>query len=93
MRSCINAWNHQFSAAPYTASDAGKFKTIVAFDCRGVEPVEFSPRSGWLAQSAENGQKFEDVDLEEGEWVEYDQKNAVSVGVYELESNFIKLKK
>lgn len=55
--------------------------------------MEFSPRSGWLAQSAENGQKFEDVDLEEGEWVEYDQKNAVSVGVYELESNFIKLKK
>lgn len=31
----------------YTADDAGKYKTIVSFDCRGVEPVEFSPRSGW----------------------------------------------
>ena len=26
------------------ASDSGKFKTIVAFECRGVEPVAFDPR-------------------------------------------------
>ena len=24
-----------------------KFKTIVVFDCRGLEPVDFSPRNGW----------------------------------------------
>lgn len=28
----------------YNAEDSGKFKTIVVFDCRGVEPIEFSPR-------------------------------------------------
>lgn len=65
----------------------------MAFDCRGIEPVEFSPRSGWLVDASENGQKFEDVDLSEDDWVEYDQKNAVSVGIYEFESNFIKMKK
>lgn len=79
--------------ATYTADDVGKFKTIVAFDCRGVEPIEFSPRTGWIVHSAENGQKFEDVDLCEDDWVEYDQKNKVSVGIYEFASNFIKLKK
>lgn len=79
--------------AAYTDADAGKFKTIVAFDCRGIEPVEFSPRSGWIVESSENGQKFEDVDLSEDDWVEYDQKNAISVGIYEFESNFIKMKK
>lgn len=79
--------------AAYTADDAGKFKTIVAFDCRGVEPVEFSPRSGWLVKSAENGQSFEDVDLSEDDWVEYDNKNKISVGIYDFESTFIKLKK
>ena len=24
-----------------------KAKTIVVFDCRGLEPVDFSPRMGW----------------------------------------------
>ena len=32
---------------PYNMSDNNKFKTIVVFDCRGLEPVEFSPRNGW----------------------------------------------
>lgn len=81
------------SNAAYTADDTGSFKTIVVFDCRGVEPVEFSPRTGWKVQSAENGQTFEDVDLSEDDWVEYDQKNKSSVGVYEFASKFIKLKK
>ncbi|XP_068144899.1 UPF0587 protein CG4646 [Drosophila tropicalis] len=81
------------SNAPYTADDAGSFKTIVIFDCRGVEPVEFSPRAGWKVESSENGQKFEDVDLSEDDWVEYDQKNNNSIGIYEFASKFIKLKK
>lgn len=79
--------------AAYTADDAGNYKTIVVFDCRGVEPFEFSPRAGWIVQSAENGQSFEDVDLSDDDWVEYDQKNKNSVGVYEFASQFIKLKK
>jgi len=32
------------SIKAYTADDSNKFKTIVVFDCRGVEPVDFSPR-------------------------------------------------
>lgn len=80
-------------AAAYTAADSGTFKTIVVFDCRGIEPVEFQPNSGFLVQSAENGQKFEDVDLSEGDWVDYDEKNAESVRIHEFESKFIKLKK
>ncbi|EDW47690.1 UPF0587 protein CG4646 [Drosophila sechellia] len=81
------------SNAPYTADDSGAFKTIVVFECRGAEPVEFSPRIGWRVSSAENGQQFEEVDLSEDDWVEYDQKNNNSVGIYEFASKFIKLKK
>ncbi|XP_030373014.1 UPF0587 protein GA18326 [Scaptodrosophila lebanonensis] len=81
------------SNVAYTVDDAGSFKTIVIFDCRGVEPVEFSPRTGWIVHSSENGQTFQDVDLSEDDWVEYDQKNNNSVGVYEFASKFIKLKK
>lgn len=68
-------------------------KTIVTFDCRGVEPTDFSPRSGWIVKSSENGQTFDNVDLSEDDWVEYDQKNNNSIGIYEFQSSFIKLKK
>ncbi|XP_020624910.1 UPF0587 protein v1g245604-like isoform X4 [Orbicella faveolata] len=32
------------SITAYKADDSNKFKTMVAFDCRGLEPVDFSPR-------------------------------------------------
>lgn len=78
--------------ASYNADDSDSLKTIAVFDCRGVEPTDFSPRIGWIVKSAENGQIFENVDLSDDDWVEYDQKNKVSVGVYSFESGFVKLK-
>ncbi|XP_037825664.1 UPF0587 protein CG4646 [Lucilia sericata] len=81
------------SNAVYTQEDSGKFKTIVVFDCRGAEPVEFSPRVGWIVRAVDNGQTFEEVDLSEDDWVDFDEKNNNSVGVYEFASKFIKLKK
>lgn len=71
----------------------GKFKTIVQFDCRGIEPTEFQPRSGWIAKGIENGQTFDDIDLSEDDWADYDEKNKQSVGITEFQSQFIKLKK
>lgn len=34
---------------------------------------------------SEAGTKYTDVDLSEGEWVEYDEKLGDSIGIYELE--------
>lgn len=79
--------------APYIEADVGKFKSIVSFDCRGIEPIEFSPKSGWIAKAVENGQTFEDIDLSEDDWVDYDEKNKESVGITEFKSQFVKLKK
>lgn len=76
------------------AEDSGKFKTIVALDCRGLEPTDFLPKSGWIVKAAEGGPTFEeDVGFDEDDWTDYDTKNSVSVGVYEFKSNFVKLKK
>ena len=36
-------------------SDNNKFKTMVVFDCRGLEPVDFSPREGWKVTSSVAG--------------------------------------
>lgn len=82
------------SKVAYTADDVGKFKSVVTFDCRGgIEPIEFSPRTGWIAKGMENGQTFEDIDLAEDDWADYDEKNKQSVGITEFKSQFIKLKK
>ncbi|GIZ02576.1 CXXC motif containing zinc binding protein [Caerostris extrusa] len=75
----------------YTADDSETFKTIVAFDCRGVDPTDFSPRIGFRAVGETSGTIFDDIILEEKEWVDYDEKSKLSVSVCELEHKFVKL--
>ncbi|KAF8570688.1 hypothetical protein P879_07818 [Paragonimus westermani] len=49
--------------APYTAEDSGQFKTIVVFECRGLDLLRFSPRVGWTARGVNSGTLFNDVSL------------------------------
>jgi hypothetical protein len=44
----------------YSVDDAvsNRFKTIVAFDCRGLEPVDFSPRNGWIVKGYKVGEEI-----------------------------------
>uniref|UniRef100_A0A1B6MGG8 CXXC motif containing zinc binding protein n=1 Tax=Graphocephala atropunctata TaxID=36148 RepID=A0A1B6MGG8_9HEMI len=65
------------------------FKPLVTFDCRGLQPIDFTPARGWIAEAAESGKHFEDIDLTEKEWVDYDERSQQSVGIYEFESKFI----
>ncbi|GAQ82592.1 hypothetical protein KFL_001160260 [Klebsormidium nitens] len=74
---------------PLTAEDSESQKEapVACFDCRGMEPIEFFPREGWVAEGVESGKKFE-VDLTELEHVDYDEKAKESVGVYNVEHSF-----
>ncbi|WAR23774.1 CZIB-like protein, partial [Mya arenaria] len=76
----------------YNAEDSNHFKTIVVFDCRGVEPIDFSPRIGFTAEGEESGTPFPEVSLTEGEWAEYDEKQKEPVGVSEIEHKFVHVK-
>ncbi|XP_045480445.1 UPF0587 protein CG4646 [Harmonia axyridis] len=76
----------------YTNEDQGNFKSIINFDCRGIEPIEFSPTDGWIAKIEDSGNIFEGIDLTEKEWVEYDEKINQSVGIYDFQYKFIKIK-
>lgn len=78
------------SLCPFFADDMPQFKTIVAFDCRGVEPTDFAPRVGWTAQSSQSSTSFEDIDLSQGEWADYDENTAQAVGIYEVRHQFVK---
>ncbi|KAG5680687.1 hypothetical protein PVAND_010180 [Polypedilum vanderplanki] len=81
------------SAVSYTEEDVGKFKTIVQLECRGIEPTAFEPREGFIAKAIDNGNTFENVEIDEtGDWADFDEKNNNSVAISEFKSQFVKIK-
>ncbi|XP_036899133.1 CXXC motif containing zinc binding protein isoform X1 [Sturnira hondurensis] len=74
----------------YNAEDNEKFKTIVEFECRGLEPVDFQPQAGFAAEGVESGTVFSDINLQEKDWTDYDEKARESVGIYEVAHQFVK---
>ncbi|KAF6719735.1 UPF0587 protein C1orf123-like [Oryzias melastigma] len=72
------------------AEDNETFKTMVQFECRGLEPVDFQPQAGFAAEGAETGTPFLEVNLLEKDWTDYDEKAKESVGIYEVTHRFIK---
>ena len=70
--------------------DSGAWTAVAAFECRGVEPVGWHPGDEFVVV-CESGAVFESgVDLEEGEWYEYDEKRGESVGVVNFSWEFRK---
>ncbi len=89
------------SIASYNFEDARKFKTIVVLDCRGLEPVDFDPRSSWKAKGytededgdgKTTGTEFDDIDLTDKEWSDYDEKSGESTMISEFKCNFVVVK-
>ncbi|XP_066453678.1 CXXC motif containing zinc binding protein isoform X2 [Eleutherodactylus coqui] len=78
------------SLKPYNAEDSERFKTILEFECRGLEPVDFQPQAGFAAEGAETGTPFPDINLQEKDWTDYDEKAKESVGIYEVTHQFKK---
>ncbi|KAK3846900.1 MAG: DUF866-domain-containing protein [Linnemannia gamsii] len=76
----------------YEIENNDKFATILTVECRGLELVGFEPREGWKAKGAESGTPFEDIDLTEGDWAEYDEKSELPVAISSIESKFVKVK-
>lgn len=77
------------SIKPYCESEV--FQTIVVFECRGIEPVDFDPRGGWSASGIESGLEFNDIDLSQQEWSEYDERAQQPVSILDISYKFIKL--
>ncbi|XP_019175868.1 PREDICTED: UPF0587 protein C1orf123 homolog [Ipomoea nil] len=73
------------------ASQAGSFMPVMAFDCRGFEPLEFHFGGTWQAESIE-GTKFEGIDLSEGEYADYDEKGECPVMISNPSAKFTVVK-
>ncbi|KAL6310089.1 DUF866-domain-containing protein [Sparassis latifolia] len=72
----------------YSADVNGQFAPLITLDCRGLEFVGFDPRGIWKCVGIKSGTVFNEVDLDEGEWVDYDERAALPVGVSNIESTW-----
>ncbi|KAI0033409.1 DUF866-domain-containing protein [Vararia minispora EC-137] len=72
----------------YTVDANGQYAPFITVDCRGLEFIGFEPRGTWKAAGVESGTRFDDITLEEGEWVDYDEKAAQPVGISAIESQW-----
>ena len=77
-----------YRAIEADADSAPKWQTLCVLDFRGIEPVSFSPQGTWVCKGIESGTKFDDVEFEDGEWMDYDEKAAQEVAISELSSQW-----
>jgi hypothetical protein len=69
--------------------DNDKWVPILAVECRGLEPYEFSPMRDEFVITSENGYLFdEEIEFDDGEWADYDAENDCPVSVSELKFKF-----
>lgn len=87
----------------YRYKDSGSAKVMLKLDPRGLDFIKFIPdgkfsckgvkKSGEDDEEVEpNSTTFQDVDLEEGEWYDYDDQAANEVSITNAEWSFVKIK-
>ncbi|CEM17535.1 unnamed protein product [Vitrella brassicaformis CCMP3155] len=86
-QSSMNVQHIKGVTRDYTADDSGKEVPIVAFECRGVEPVVWHPQGGYTVKST-GGKVFQDIEFDNTEWCDYDENKDLSVGIYNLSHSF-----
>ncbi|KAL8819166.1 MAG: hypothetical protein Q9223_002342 [Gallowayella weberi] len=59
-------------------------QTIITFDCRGLEFIEFQASGEWVAKGLETTTKFTAIDLTEGDWYDFDEKSGEEVSIKDL---------
>jgi hypothetical protein len=74
----------------YTIEDNGKAVRMADVDIRGLDLTEFKA-DGKFQCIGDKGTKFEEVDLEDNEWFDYDEKAGQEVSVTEVQWAFVKV--
>ncbi|XP_027195104.2 CXXC motif containing zinc binding protein-like [Dermatophagoides pteronyssinus] len=81
------------SIRSYLAEDSTNFKPLIEFDCRGCDPILFQPINRFKCTNMDNTTEFNDVDLSELNWADYDERTNESVGIYDFKYRFTAIKK
>lgn len=78
------------SKNPYTIADSGKAVRLLEIDSRGIDFVSFKADGKFECTGEESNTKFQDVDLEDNEWYDYDDKAGSEVSITNIEWAFTK---
>jgi len=77
-----------FQTKPYS-SENGHLEPFLTLDCRNLEFVGFDPTQGiWKCVGVDSGTVFNEVDLIDNEWTDYDEKATLPVGVSKVEGEW-----
>ena len=60
------------SLQPYVAESSEEFQTIAQFETRGWTIHEFVVFGGWVCKGANSETVFDEVDLADDDWADYD---------------------
>lgn len=80
----IKIIDHKTVKKVYTEDDSGEFVTILAMECRSVEPIAWHPSLDFAVVST-GGTPFENVDLSDRDWAEFDEEHDLSVSITDVE--------
>lgn len=78
------------SLRSYNLEDDGQYKQLAQFDCRGCVPIKFEPIANFACKNSNCGKYYENVNVSNDDWVEFDEESGESMGVYDFKSRFIK---
>lgn len=67
-----------------TIEDNGKWVKLLEIDARGLDFVKFEALGQWQCHSSNSVTQFSEVDLEDGEWYDYDDNAGEEVSVTEV---------
>jgi len=70
--------------ASYQITSPPQAQKIIEFDCRGCEFTDFRPDGDWACQGEESGTVFSGLDLQDGEWFDYDEKAGTEVSITDV---------
>lgn len=80
--------NSDNSPREMTAKDSGMFVPVLALECLGLEPYAFHPMGKEFIVTNKAGVIFDEVDLSEGTWREYELSTG-STTIENFESKFM----
>ncbi len=69
----------------YTEDQSGSWVSVLGLECRNIVPLRWKPSGDFIAESA-GGHYFDNVDLSDGDWAEYDEENDLSVSIMNVEA-------
>ncbi|OBA20570.1 hypothetical protein METBIDRAFT_43948 [Metschnikowia bicuspidata var. bicuspidata NRRL YB-4993] len=82
-KSCRNEHSAQISRTVESLSpeNAGKWVNLLEIDARGADFIDFIPEGRWVCEALNSTSIFDEVDLEDGEWYDYDDNKGQEVSV------------